>query len=77
MIAKTTAAGWSWTALPWILGTRKLFSTCWTRKYRSSAARTAAGLSVAASSTAGTAEMIGPMIGTSSNRPAMTDNRTA
>ena len=41
MIANTTTAGWSWTALPWILGTRRLFSTCWTRKYRRSAARTA------------------------------------
>ena len=31
MIAKMTAAGWSWIASPWILGTRKLFSICWTR----------------------------------------------
>ena len=38
---------------------------------------TAAGPTVAARSTAGTAEMIGPMIGTSSSSPAMTDSRTA
>ena len=38
---------------------------------------TATGPTVAASRTAGTAEMIGPMIGTSSNTPAMTDSRTA
>ena len=31
MIAKMTAAGWSWIASPWILGTKKLFSICWTR----------------------------------------------
>ena len=77
MIAKTTAAGWSWTASPWILGTRKLFSTCWTTRYRSSAASTATGPTVAARRTAGTAAMIGPMIGTSSSTPAMTDSRTA
>ena len=38
---------------------------------------TAAGPAVAARRTAGTAEMIGPMIGTSSRTPAMTDSRTA
>ena len=38
---------------------------------------TATGPTVAARRTAGTAEMIGPMIGTSSNRPAITDSRTA
>jgi len=37
----------------------------------------ATGPTVAASRTAGTADTIGPMIGTSSNRPAMTDSRTA
>ena len=35
------------------------------------------GLAVAARRTAGTAEMIGPMIGTSSSTPAMTESRTA
>ena len=38
---------------------------------------TATGPTVAARRTAGTAEMIGPMIGTSSSTPAMTDSRTA
>ena len=41
------------------------------------AAMTATGPAVAARSTAGIAEMIGPMIGTSSRRPAMTDSRIA
>ena len=44
--------------------------------YRTSAATTATGPTVAASRTAGTAEMIGPMIGTSSRTPAMIDSRT-
>ena len=38
---------------------------------------TAAGPAVAARSTAGIADMIGPMIGTSSSRPAMTESRIA
>ena len=43
--------------------------------YRTSAATTAPGPAVAASSTAGTATMIGPMIGTSSSTPAMIDKQ--
>ena len=76
-IAKMTAAGWSSTASPWIFGTSRLFSTCWTSVYSTRAAMTGSSPAVAASRTAGIAEMIGPMIGTSSRMPAMTDSSTA
>ena len=76
-MAKMTAAGCSSTASPWIFGTSRLFSSCWTSVYRTSAAMTASTPDVAASSTAGTAAMIGPMIGTSSRIPAVTDSSTA
>ena len=67
---RITTAGWRSTASPMTLGTSRWFSTCWMIVYSAMAASAAAGEMEAPMRMAGTAAMIGPMIGTSSRMPA-------
>ena len=78
MIAKMTAAGCRSVASPWIFGDEEVVLDLLDERVQHE--RGDSGLdfpAVAAMSTAGIAEMIGPMTGTSSRMPAMTDRRIA
>jgi len=65
------------TAWPLIRGARTLFSICWMARKNSSTHTTVGNGRNSATISAGTADRMGPNMGTSSNRPASTPSTSA
>ena len=77
MIAKMTTAGWSSTASPWIFGHEEVVLDLLDERVQDERGDDGLGPGGGREQDRRDAEMIGPMIGTSSRTPAMTDSRIA